>query len=307
MKRAVVIGLGSIGQRHVRILKSLGYDVVAVSKRDDLAIKTYSCIVQCVGDFTPNLVIIANETILHKNTLLSLNKLNFQGKLLIEKPLFSDFNEDDVKALLPVVKNNTSVGYNLRFHPLTRKLVEILDKEEILFANFYCGSYLPDWRKEQDYRLSYSCERKRGGGVLRDLSHELDLASHLLGDQVGEPRALVSGHGVLGKDVEESASLLMRYERCHHVNVSMNYWDRAHRREITLLTKNGSYLADYSKGRLFHDNKVINEYSVERDEAYEMQVLDLVNSGEIGCSFEQGTQLLRLINRIEQVAVGRDE
>ena len=40
--------------------------------------------------------------------------------------------------------------------------------------------FLPDWRKNIAYSKSYSSIKKQGGGVLLDLSHELDYATYLL-------------------------------------------------------------------------------------------------------------------------------
>ena len=44
-----------------------------------------------------------------------------------------------------------------------------------------CGSYLPSWRKNIIYNKSYSSDKKKGGGVLLDLSHEIDYITWILG------------------------------------------------------------------------------------------------------------------------------
>jgi CMP-N,N'-diacetyllegionaminic acid synthase len=56
-----------------------------------------------------------------------------------------------------------------------------LGNEKILNINIFCGSNLPDWKKT-DYSKSYSASKKLGGGVLLDLSHEIDYLHWIFGD-----------------------------------------------------------------------------------------------------------------------------
>ena len=56
----------------------------------------------------------------------------------------------------------------------------LLKNEKIYFTKFVCNSYLPHWR-DCDYRQNYSAKKNLGGGVLLDLSHEIDLAFYLFG------------------------------------------------------------------------------------------------------------------------------
>jgi predicted dehydrogenase len=43
------------------------------------------------------------------------------------------------------------------------------------------GQYLPGWRPESDYRICVSVQQKLGGGVLLELSHEIDYLSWIFG------------------------------------------------------------------------------------------------------------------------------
>ena len=45
---------------------------------------------------------------------------------------------------------------------------------KIVKVNSKASSYLPDWRKNKNFRKSVSSQKKLGGGVLLELSHELD-------------------------------------------------------------------------------------------------------------------------------------
>ena len=69
------------------------------------------------------------------------------------------------------------VGYNLRYMKSLIKFREILSKKKIgkiLSVRSEVGSYLPSWRKDTDYKKSVSAKKKLGGGVLLELSHDID-------------------------------------------------------------------------------------------------------------------------------------
>ena len=96
-------------------------------------------------------------------------------KVLIEKPLFHKFYNINLR------KNQYFIGYNMRFNPLIQKLKKLIKKNKIWNVNIICSSFLPNWRK-QKYFKSYSAIKRKGGGVLLDLSHELDYTKFLFGN-----------------------------------------------------------------------------------------------------------------------------
>merc|ERR1711879_356202 len=124
--------------------------------------------------------IISNPTSLHYKTIASLIPFGFP--LFIEKPVLS--STKDTAILEEKIKNNSIVSYvacNLRFHPAIVFLKGEMTKRKPIEFNVYCGSYLPNWRPEQDYRTNYSAIKALGGGVHLDLIHELDYTYYLLG------------------------------------------------------------------------------------------------------------------------------
>ena len=70
--KALVIGFGSIGRRHARLLEELGVDVAVVSRRDVDAPKLYPTIAKAVMDWSPNYVVIASRTNEHRNDMATL-------------------------------------------------------------------------------------------------------------------------------------------------------------------------------------------------------------------------------------------
>ena len=110
--KALVIGYGSIGIRHARLLTSLGCEVAVVSSRDVEFPAHYHTLADALS-WKPEYVVIANRTSQHYKTLTELAELGFTGTVLIEKPLFHEEEEFPRQEF-----KRAFVGYNLRFHPI---------------------------------------------------------------------------------------------------------------------------------------------------------------------------------------------
>ncbi len=152
--KLVIVGLGSIGKRHKKNLELLGHEVVPSFEKAD-------------G------VLICNPTSKHLETALQLIK--FDLPIFIEKPL--SHNLDGVDKL----KGKILVGYCLRFDESLKKFKKTIPQKGIKSIKIVCQSWLPDWHPRTDYRQSYSAKKELGGGVLLDLSHEIDYALWFFG------------------------------------------------------------------------------------------------------------------------------
>ena len=70
----------------------------------------------------------------------------------------------------------------MRFNPLIQFIKNKIKNKKIWSINIFCGSYLPNWRKNRDYRFTSSARKRLGGGVILDLSHELDYIQWIFGE-----------------------------------------------------------------------------------------------------------------------------
>jgi len=296
MKPALVIGFGSIGQRHVRLLREMGISVHVFSRRSLPEEKIYQSLEFALNEVNPEYVVIANETSEHYPTLRTL--LSFEvPQILVEKPLFS------VSENLPEhLKSQVCVAYNLRFHPLLQHLCSEIKGQSVLSAQVYVGQYLPDWRPKQDYRNSYSVSRGQGGGVLRDLSHELDYLNWLIGPW--QALTALGGHySSLAGDSDDVFCLLLKMENCPVVTLQLNYLDRAGRREMLINTDQHTYRLDLVKQEFKRDQEPVTSFSLNRDENYRVQHLDMLeNQGRKCCSLAEGMEVLQMIDAAENIA-----
>jgi predicted dehydrogenase len=292
---ALIIGYGSIGTRHARLLRSMGHDVACVTKNRECPYPAFPNIQAALEETSPWLAVISTATVEHAANLKALLKAGFTGRILVEKPLF-----ERVRDITPAPGDNVFVAYNLRFHPMVARTRELLAGRTILNARFAVGQYLPDWRPGTDYTKSYSASRSRGGGVLRDLSHELDLALYLLG---GWKRATAMGghYSDLAIDSDDQFAVLMETRRCPVVGVHMDYLSRSVHRGYDITCADMSLRADFMAGMLTVDGTV-EKFPPERDATYRRQLEAMAVGDPTPCTYGQGLALVELIETLEQCA-----
>lgn len=296
--KALVIGYGSIGQRHARLLAELGCQVAVMSRRSIEFSPHYSDLSKALARWQPDYVVVANRTSEHHQTIAALVQYGFQGRVLVEKPLFDQLSDLSAHAF-----SQAAVAYNLRCHPLLTRLKSFLhDSAKLVTTNIYVGSYLPDWRPNIDYRQSYSAKKSEGGGVLRDLSHELDYVLWLFGPW--RRLTALGGHfSQLEIDSDDACSLLMETERCPLVSIHMNYLDRIPRREISVNTDQHSVRVDLIKNTL-EINGVHEAFSMARDDTYRAQHQAMLDGNVEGlCTLGEAMETLFTIEAAEQAAL----
>ena len=294
MTNVLVIGYGSIGIRHARILSEIGCAVTVVSRRKLDGPKQYQTLEEAVQKEKPSYAVIATETIEHERTFLGLGEAGFKGTVLVEKPLFY---ASSVLAAQPFEK--VFVAYNLRFHPALQKLKNALRGERVLSAQVYVGRYLPAWRPETDYRSGYSARKNAGGGVLRDLSHELDYIYWMLGSW---KRVTASGghFSHLEIDSDDIYGLMIETQNCPLVLLQMNYLDRLGRREVVINTDQHTFKVDLVNGKFFQD-KTEESFPIERDDTYRAEHEAILKKDfQSLCTFEEGMDIVRFVEAAER-------
>lgn len=108
--------------------------------------------------------------------------------VLVEKPLSTDDDELD-EWLRPGLAGRVVLGYHLRFGDLLPELRRLVGSGAIGRPRSFAlsvGQHLSLWRPGTDPARSVSARRELGGGVLLELSHELDALRYLFDREVVE-------------------------------------------------------------------------------------------------------------------------
>ena len=117
--KALIIGLGSVGKRHVNAIREINPEIEIFALRSSRAPTEVSFVnnISSFDDisFQPDFIIISNPTNLHANSIIS--SLKFKCPLFIEKPALHTLDDSDLIQKM-INENNikTYIGCCLRFH-----------------------------------------------------------------------------------------------------------------------------------------------------------------------------------------------
>lgn len=247
----LVVGSGSIARRHIANIKALfsQAQVGCVSASGRLlsleevgADIVYQSFEQALSA-EPLLAIVASPAPFHVAQAAALLQAGIP--VLIEKPL-SDSLESFAAAgdVLHANSSKVEVAYNLRFMPSAIQLKALLNKRmlgRIHSVSIDVGQYLPDWRPTADYRENVSARKELGGGVLLELSHELDYLTWLFGT-FDSAYCIASNSGALEIDVEDSAYAILSRKDGLVAILHMDFLQRAPARTCKIVGDSGTLI-----------------------------------------------------------------
>lgn len=243
----IIFGFGSIGRKHSEILlKNYRHDLYLFrSKKEcvinELGIKELHSWNE-VKAIHANVAFITNPTFLHIETALKCASLGMH--LFIEKPLSDNLN--GINALNSLCRKNKLTCYTaycLRFHPVINKIRELLKNKRIYHAKITCSSDLCDWRKNKQFQKCYSRYKKMGGGVILDLSHELDYILYLFGN-IKEINGVYHKASDVTVDSEDIADMILTMDKAFYINLHINFLSKLVKREIIIDFKGGYIYGD---------------------------------------------------------------
>lgn len=254
----LIVGLGSIARKHIAAFQSLNIDFKIYALRSNLNAAIEEG-VENIYDLNDSGVIfdfaiISNPTHLHYQFI---EKLALRGiPLFIEKPAVH--NLENVNKLIEIIEEKQLVTYvacNLRFHPCITFLKNKIDTEclRINELNVYCGSYLPDWRPEKDFRTIYSANAAMGGGVHLDLFHELDYTTWLFG-LPSKSISVLRNISSLEIDAIDYANYSFQYPT-FTANIILNYYRRKPKRQIEIVLEWDTWTIDLIKNEIKNDKE----------------------------------------------------
>lgn len=272
--KILMIGLGSIGQRHLRNIKRvlgeeaeiLAYRVRGlqrtfsdtmqirdkVSLEEEYHIRSFASLTEALLE-KPELAFITNPTNMHIPCAIQCAKAGCH--LFLEKPV-SDSLEgiDELQKAAQDAGIKIFVGYQNRFHPAICAVKEVLEAGslgKILSVHSVVGERLTTMHTYEDYKETYMARKDMGGGVVTNqLVHEMDYLYYLFGKPVSV-YALGGTIGNLGIDVEDNCDALFLMENGTErvaVNVHADFYQSPLSRFIKVIGEKGQIQADLING-----------------------------------------------------------
>ena len=295
----LIIGLGSIGKKHVDSLYKIDRNINIYALRRFKNSENYKRVENIINydkiieiiDF----IIISNITSCHYSTIIEFSK--FKIPLFIEKPLIHELK--GITKLKKEINEKDIITYvacNLRFHPVINYLrTEILPKvKKVNEINVYCGSYLPDWRPGTDFKNSYSSNKKMGGGVHLDLIHELDYCYWLFGKPIKHISYKFS-KSHLNLNSIDSVNYLLEFSD-FNIKINLNYYRRDSKRYIEILTNNDTIYCDLIENKISSFSKKY-EFKFDKINTYDSQMhyfLDNYENKNIMNNINEASEVIKL-------------
>ena len=287
--RAAIIGFGSIGKRHLINLSKFILEkniIIFTSKKITNHNLNYTNNIKDLINFKPNFIIISNAATQHLDYAKKI--MNNSTRLLIEKPL-SD-NSKKVTNFIKFWKKkkpSIKIGYNLRYLDSLiyfRKLIKNKNLGKILYVNIDACSDLKNWRKNTHYSKTVSAQKKLGGGVLLEMSHELDYLRWIFGD----PDYIYSKTKKLSNlkiNVEDTASIILDYKKKNMIiNVFMNFFQKIKSRSCMVVGSKKIIKWDLFKNNIFIYNEKNKKWILKKikknnmSNTYVKEIEDLIFS-----------------------------
>jgi predicted dehydrogenase len=312
-----IIGLGSIGKRHARIVKeylpNVKLHIVRSGKGPNLYdpmfddVPIYDSVTALIKKDV-DAVIICSPSSVHIEQSNDLIKANIP--ILIEKPLSNnldkihDFQKLALNSRVPVL-----VGYCLRHSDSLNKLGELLSNNvvgDVSYVRIESSSYLPNWRPDSELINTVSANKSLGGGVLLELSHELEYAIRIFGPFIKVYATMNGSDSVLGLDVEESVDILLTNQNNINVSIHLDFCNRALERSCRVYGNHGILLWDGIKDMTtLSKDGILNEcwaFDQTRDDLFKAQLEHFIKciSGEQSplVPLNMGVDVLKLIDKI---------
>lgn len=259
--KILICGLGSIGKRHANNLLYLKKkDLIFFRERNfDLndqklkKKKSFKSLTKALNE-NPDVAFICNTTSKHINTAIKCAKKGCH--LFIEKPLSNNLKKLKIlESIINKKKIKVMIGYNMRFHPLMIKIKKMLKNKEL--GSVYniqteWSEYLPDWHPWENYKYTYTAQKKMGGGCNLTLSHELDSMYWLFGKIKKVKNFKINKY--LRGDVDTSSDFLVEFNNDIIGYSHIDFLGKPHIRKMYISGTKKKVFFNYYKNQI----KIVN-------------------------------------------------
>ncbi|MCD4730067.1 MAG: Gfo/Idh/MocA family oxidoreductase [Bacteroidales bacterium] len=275
--KILVVGCGSIGERHIRnLIKISNHTIFAFDtsrERLDYIKTKYDVITgnnleQCYENEI-DAVIVCTPPSTHVQ--IADQALDNGAHVFVEKPLSHEIN--GIQELMERSNRENkiiSIGYCFRFTQGLKLVKDIIDEGKLgnlLSARAEFGQYLPDWRPWQNYKQSYTARKDLGGGIILDGSHEIDYLYWLMGN-VKKVFCFADKISDLDVDTEDTAAILLRFSNGAIGEIHLDFTQRAYSRNCKIVCEKGTILWDFGEKKVHvfsSENNEWNSYDVDAD------------------------------------------
>lgn len=311
--KILIVGLGSIGRRHLKNLAALGVrQLAAVTQNrctmptDDLPAFLSFDSLETALEWRPDAVFVCNPTAFHLETALTAAHAGCH--IFLEKPVAHTLEGMD-ELVYFVEKQGliAQTGFQFRFHPVFQQIKRTIEQGSIgrvVSAHAHWGEYLPAWHPWEDYRTAYSAREDLGGGVVLTLCHPFDYLRWMLGE--AEVVGAIGGQlSDLEVSIEDTALVSLHFGSGAIGSVYLDYVSKPPKHTLQVIGTNGriEWDADFGSAKIYTANgpgfaTISPGQFFERNELFRAEVADFVdcifNNRQPVCTLHDGIRALEI-------------
>ncbi len=322
---AIVIGLGSMGRRRIRLLQSLRPEICIFGvdessdrreqAEDELKIQTYSSIDSVDEKLKIDLAFVSTPPLTHSELISKCLKMNAN--------VFSEINLVDTGydfniSLANDVRKTLFLSSTFLYRKEIQYIVDKVKKSDSKLSYIYhTGQYLPDWHPWENYK-DFFAGHKATNGCREIMAIEFPWIIKTFG-RIKSIWSVGYNNSTLKLDFYDSYHIVIEHESGHRGLIDVDIVSRKATRNFELFGEDMYLQWDGTpNGLLVYDidekaDRVINLYgSVEQNPDYSSSIIENAYSSEIEnflkvvdgaesplYSFEEDKYVLSVINSIE--------
>jgi hypothetical protein len=297
-KKILIIGFGSIGNKYFKILnKYFKKKVHAFNFSKKITKKNLIITKKKIDKINPDYFILCTPSHLHYEHLKFICKNYCKKVILCEKPLFLKPKKINLN------NNEVFVGYNLRFHPVVNKAKKIFEKKKVEEVYIHCSTFMPKWRKK---KFNYSFSHRMSGGVLFDLSHEIDYFTWIFG-ALNKKFSIFKKLSKMKMTSKDTFFINGNSSHCKKVLIFLDFISNIDERFFIVKTKTEKFIGNINKNsyHIISNNgnknikKIYKNFSIMN--SLKDQVKDVFFSKvKKTCTFDEGFNLVTAMNKLNK-------
>jgi predicted dehydrogenase len=261
--RVLIVGAGSIGKRHGRVLRALGVDHITLCDPSDHQLDSAlndvraDEVVHSLEEGLsrhPEAVLICTPPELHVSQ--ARQALQAGCHVFTEKPISDRVDGiPELDRLIAESGRKFMVGLCFRYHAGIVKAKRMVDEGQIgrlVSIRALVGEHLPEVRP--DYR---NLSIVHGIGAF-DLMHDIDLAIWFASQPIEKVLCVHGSYSDIGIGGPDVVEMLLDFENKCVANVHLDFFQRPRRRQIDLIGTEGTITVDFSRW----DTCTISRYDI---------------------------------------------
>lgn len=286
--RILVIGCGSIGERHIKNLKSLASAELFICDRDKerleyirdkYGVKFFQTYEEAFSKEAINAVLVCTPT--NEHIIPALTAVKHGCHVFVEKPLSHTL--EGVDKLIQEAKHRDLVlitGFNYRFHPNLQKIKTLLDNQAIgnpigVKAHFGCNfHYRLPYHNERDYRQDYAAKKVGGGVILDAATHIIDYLRWFF-HEVEEVFCYAGKMSKLDLEAEDFAEILLKFKQGTIASLHADFIQQPYQNRCEIIGEEGTIIWGYPEEKIRLFSAALNQWQEIETETIDMYLEEM--------------------------------